>query len=186
MSTLILNADMTPLSVVPLSTENWKDAIGMVWADDATVIEEYEAWDAHSPSITITVPSVLMLREYQNIKRKVKFSRYNVFLRDLFTCQYCGLDMRTRQNEVTLDHVNPRARGGKTVWDNSITACPECNTKKAHYNDMKPRYKPYKPDVWALAKNRRKMEVTIPHASWIPYIGWKDESLILIRNPGRE
>lgn len=179
-STLILNADMQPLSVVPLSVNsNWKEVIGMLWAGDVTEVETYEDWVVHSPSIEINVPSVVMLNSYQTIKHTVAYSRKNVFLRDLYTCQYCGMDMRNHPQLWTIDHVVPKAKGGRSSWTNSITACPSCNIKKAHHDIMKPRYQPYKPDYWDLAKCVKKMPIRVPDQSWIKYLGW-DEDLVQV------
>jgi 5-methylcytosine-specific restriction endonuclease McrA len=184
-TTLILNADMQPLSLVPLSVKSWQEAITMVWTGNVSVLEEYENQDKHSPSVTIKLPSVVTVREYQNIKKSVKFSRYGVFLRDMFKCQYCGLDLSHTPNVITLDHYTPRALGGKTTWDNSISACPSCNSKKAHHIDMHKlvKYKPYKPDYWELVGNRKKLPIIVPDASWIPYLGWEDHSLITVKTP---
>jgi 5-methylcytosine-specific restriction endonuclease McrA len=181
MSTLVLNADMQPLSIVPLSVDTWQDAITKVWSGDVVVVDEYPDQDKHSPSITIKLPSVVMVKEFQSPKRTVKFSRYNVFLRDMFTCQYCGLDMSDNVRALTLDHYHPKAKGGKTIWSNSVAACPRCNHEKAHHNEMEPRQVPYKPDYWELVKKRKMLPITIADASWIPYLGWADESLITIR-----
>jgi 5-methylcytosine-specific restriction endonuclease McrA len=77
----------------------------------------------------IRVPRVLLLTLYDRLPiRKVKFSRYHVFLRDQFTCQYCGeIYPKTHLN---LDHVVPRSRGGKTHWENVVCCCLGCNHRK--------------------------------------------------------
>jgi 5-methylcytosine-specific restriction endonuclease McrA len=81
-----------------------------------------------SPSYTFRLPSVIRLRYY--IKRPymvgVTFSKKNVFKRDRFVCQYCG----SRGQEMTIDHVIPKSRGGETCWENVVVACKECNVRK--------------------------------------------------------
>ena len=77
------------------------------------------------------VPKIIVLALYDRIPRKeVKFTRNNVFLRDKFTCQYCGNGFIER--ELNLDHVVPRDKGGKTTWENIVTSCIGCNTRKAN------------------------------------------------------
>lgn len=77
------------------------------------------------------VPKIIVLAIYDRLPRKeVKFTRHNVFLRDKFTCQYCGSSLVER--ELNLDHVIPRDKGGKTTWENIVTSCIRCNTRKAN------------------------------------------------------
>src|SRR5215510_10324320 len=83
---LVLNADFRPMSYFPLS---WQDAVQAVFGERVSVVAEYDAW-ARSPSTQIRLPSVVALRKYQRSARRVAFTRFNVFLRDRFTCQYCG------------------------------------------------------------------------------------------------
>lgn len=182
MATLILNADYSPLSVVPISTISWKDAIKLKFLGHALVVEEYDDWTVHSPSMTIPVPSVMVSETYIKTKQHVKFSRANLLVRDNFTCQYCQKPLELK--ELTVDHVIPRVRGGKTSWCNLVSACYVCNTIKGHKQHMKPKQKPYKPDYYQLVNNARKVPITIPDAKWIPYLGW-DSKLITIRPPSK-
>jgi len=77
----------------------------------------------------------------------VKFSRINVYLRDDFTCGYCG--RRLPMSQLTYDHVLPRARGGRTDWENILTACTGCNAKKGARtpaeSGMRPLRQPFRP-----------------------------------------
>lgn len=127
--TLVLNADGRPLSTWPLSLVSAQDAISAVWRDRATVIETWDGAFFRSPSTTIAVPKVMMLREYAPIAGEPKFCRRSILLRDRFRCQYCGEPFPS--HELTFDHVTPRARGGKTVWINIVAACLRCNALKA-------------------------------------------------------
>jgi len=84
-----------------------------------------------SPCIVLRVPRVLLLGEYDRVpRREIRFSRRNVYLRDDNTCQYCGRPFR--DEELNLDHVVPRDIGGKTNWENIVTACVRCNSRKAN------------------------------------------------------
>ena len=94
------------------------------------------------------IPKIIVLALYDRIPRKeVKFTRHNVFLRDKFTCQYCGDSFAER--ELNLDHVIPRDKGGQTTWENIVTSCIRCNTRKAnklvHEVNMRLRRKPATP-----------------------------------------
>lgn len=127
--TLVLNADARPLSTWPLSLVSAQDAVSAVWRERATVVETWEGAFFRSPSTTIAVPKVMMLREYAPIAGEPKFCRRSILLRDRFRCQYCGEPFAS--HELTFDHLIPRARGGKTVWTNIVSACLKCNALKA-------------------------------------------------------
>lgn len=81
-----------------------------------------------APTTTFPVPSVIRLRRYirRPYRQRVAFNRKNVFRRDDHTCQYCG----AHSNDLTLDHVLPRSRGGATSWENVVACCRRCNAKK--------------------------------------------------------
>lgn len=121
MKTLVLNASMEPLNSI--SPER---AIGLLFSDRVSVLKEYEE-EFRSPSQSIKIPAVVMLKEYVPVKRRSFeiVTRRAVFVRDDFTCQYCG------GKADNIDHVIPRARGGKNSWDNVVAACLRCNRKKA-------------------------------------------------------
>lgn len=177
--TLILNADAMPMGYVPLSTLKWEDSVKLMFLDRVAVIAEYENWEVHSPTTTIKVPAVMMMQDYVNVARGLKFSSKNVKLRDDYVCQYCGGDFQHDHNALTMDHVIPRAKGGKSNWSNMVAACMPCNLKKAHYDKMKPKHAPVKPSYFSLVGKAQKYPVTVPHASWVDYIGW-DPSLVSV------
>lgn len=84
-----------------------------------------------TPQVDLIPPRVVLLGEYDRVPRRdIRFSRRNVYLRDAHTCQYCG--RRYPEEELNLDHVVPRDRGGVTNWDNIVTACIRCNARKAN------------------------------------------------------
>jgi 5-methylcytosine-specific restriction endonuclease McrA len=105
---LVLNADFRPMSYFPLSLLSWQDAVHAVFSERVSVVAEYDTW-ARSPSTQIRLPSVVALRKYQPSARRVAFTRFNVFLRDRFTCQYCGEAFPS--SALTFEHVIPRSRG---------------------------------------------------------------------------
>ena len=129
--TLVLNADYRPLSYYPLSLWSWQDAVKAVFMDRVNIVSEYADAVVHSPSFHMKLPSVIALKEYVQPKARPAFTRFNVFLRDRWSCQYCGDKFKTP--ELTFDHVIPRSRGGQTNWENIVTACQECNLLKGSY-----------------------------------------------------
>ena len=124
---LVLNADFRPLSYFPLSTLPWQDAITAVVKDHVSVVAEYDEV-VRSPSRTMRLPSVVAMRTYVPRPHRVAFTRFNVFLRDRFRCQYCGIGVSMKTG--TRDHVRPLSRGGPDVLANVVTACRDCNGRK--------------------------------------------------------
>src|SRR3546814_4647859 len=116
---LVLNADYTPLSYYPLSLWPWQTAIKAAFLERVDIIAEYER-EIHSPSRTMRLPSVIALRQYVRPATHPAFTRFNLFLRDRFRCQDCG-----SHDDLTFDHVIPRALGGRTTWENVATRSEE-------------------------------------------------------------
>ena len=85
----------------------------------------------HTVNQSVIVPSVLLLRGYDRILlQEMKFNRQNLFERDDFRCQYCGKTFSPK--ELNMDHVLPRDRGGGTSWENVVTSCIRCNSRKSN------------------------------------------------------
>ena len=101
---LVLNADYRPLSYYPLSLWPWQEAVKAAWLDRVDIVAEYDEV-VRSPSTEIRIPSVVVLKDYVKPQKRVAFTRFNLFLRDEFSCQYCG-----SRGDLTFDHVVPRAR----------------------------------------------------------------------------
>ena len=173
---LVLNADFRPLSYFPLSIWAWQDAVKAVFLDRVSVLSEYETL-VHSPRLTMRLPSVIALKDYIPAARRPAFTRFNVFLRDSFECQYCGQSKPTP--DLTFDHVIPRSRGGRTSWENVVTACGPCNLRKANKLprecQMQPRMEPRQPTSWELQENGRSFPPNHLHESWRDYLYWDSE-----------
>ena len=140
--TLMLNRNWQPVGVATVSR-----SLVMVWNGTARVVdpEDYQLytwadWAALKPSenepvihtvrFQLRVPEVIALTRYDRVPNNtVTFSRRNIFKRDRFTCQYCG--GQPGKEELTIDHVTPRSRGGVSSWENCVLACVECNSRKA-------------------------------------------------------
>lgn len=168
MRCLLLNPAMEPISILPMSIVPYQHAIKLWSLDKITILEEYEDLFLHSVNLTINYPAVAMTKEYFNYKRAIRFSRHNVFLRDLFQCQYC-LDTFNRE-DLTIDHMIPRANGGKVTWNNAVTACKSCNHRKGD-KLWKPARMPYKPDYHELIARWKSRPINIDHDSWYDYLG---------------
>ncbi len=173
---LVLNADFRPLSYFPLSLWPWQEAIKAVFLDRVNIISEYDEV-AHSPSLSLRLPSVISLKEFVAMSRRPAFTRFNVFLRDRFRCQYCSESFPTA--DLTFDHVIPRSRGGRTNWANVVTACQTCNLLKGNSlpqeAHMFPRRSPMQPTTYELQENGRSFPPNYLHHSWRDFLYWDAE-----------
>lgn len=167
MDTLLLNKDAAPVSLLPLSAVSWQDAIKYMCLDRVTVLEWYDDWVVRSSNWETKVPAVVMVKEYVRQRKIPRFSRYNVTLRDQFTCQYCKESVT--KNTVTMDHVIPQSMGGITCWENIVAACQDCNSRKSD-KLIKPLRAPYVPSYYELVSLRKKFPFDIKHPSWQDYL----------------
>jgi len=161
--TLVLNRNWQPVGVATVAKSLVK-----VWNDTARIVDpaDYQQyswldWAALAPREgepfvrtgrlgRLRVPEVVTLTKYDRVPvNAVTFSRRNVFKRDRFTCQYCS--RQPGGEELTIDHVVPRAQGGTSTWENCVLACVECNARKADRTpkqaDMQLRKEPHRP-LW--------------------------------------
>ncbi len=170
---LVLNADFRPLSYYPLSLWGWQDAIKAVFLDRVNIVSNYDRF-VRSPTFEMQLPSVVSLKTYIRPSRHPAFTRFNVFLRDRFTCQYCGC-----RDELTFDHVIPRSKGGTTTWENVVAACSPCNLRKGDKLprdvDMVPASAPFAPSINDLHTNGRAFPPNYLHESWMDYLYWDTE-----------
>ena len=173
---LVLNADFRPLSYFPLSLWSWQDAVKAVVLDRVNIVSQYDRV-VHSPRTNIRLPSVISLKEYVPASRRPAFTRFNVFLRDCFTCQYCGESFPTP--ELTFDHVIPRSKGGRTSWENVVTCCQSCNLIKGNrlprQCGMIPLSPPFPPSAYELQENGRLFPPNYLHESWRDFLYWDTE-----------
>ena len=142
---LQLNADYTPLKVL-----RWERAVELMLGGKAVSITDYPGRYVRSPSLALPWPAVVVLKRYSKARGKIGFSARNVAARDGFICQYCGIAPRQPGGQpdrgaLTLDHVVPRAQArdqkvylpwarrhvAVTCWENVVTACRQCNLRKA-------------------------------------------------------
>ena len=173
---LVLNADFRPLSYFPLSLWPWQESIKAVFLDRVNIVSQYERI-VRSPSFEMRLPSVIALKEFVPLNRRPAFTRFNVFLRDSFACQYCRRCCPT--HELTFDHAVPRSRGGRTTWTNVVTACQSCNLLKGnrlpHQSGMHPKSRPAQPTTFELQENGRAFPPNYLHHSWRDFLYWDTE-----------
>ena len=163
---LVLNQNYEPLNVCRA-----RRAVVLLWRGKAEVLEN-NSDTMHSPSITIPIPSVIRLVYF--IKRprvQRKMSRREIFIRDSYTCQYCG----QRTKDLTIDHVIPRHLGGQHVWENVVSACKSCNQRKAgrlpRLAGMKLRRQPFQPPALGYRVLHDGAE---KHPEWQKYVLFKN------------
>ena len=173
---LVLNADYRPLSYFPLSLWSWQDAIKAVFRDSVTIVAEYDTL-VRSPSMEMKLPSVLALKDFVKTDQSPAFTRFNVFLRDKWECQYCEESFKT--HELTFDHVTPRSRGGLTNWENIVASCRQCNlikgSKLPKECDMHPARTPRQPTKQELQRRGRSFPPNFLHESWSDFLYWDSE-----------
>ncbi len=170
---LVLNADYRPLSYYPLSLWPWQEAVKAAFLERVDIVAEYDEV-VRSPSTEIKIPSVVVLKDYIQPQKRVAFTRFNLFLRDEFCCQYCGA-----RGELTFDHVVPRARGGITSWENVVAACARCNLRKGSKSlkqvGMTLKRPPRRPGAAELLNQGRKFPPNHLHETWLDFLYWDTE-----------
>ena len=158
---LILNQDYSAISLCSV-----QKAFSLIYLQKAELLEKYENSFLRSISATYPKPSVIRLAHYVHIPYKgISLSRHNVMRRDHFQCQYCGSN-----KNLTLDHLLPRCRGGKSTWTNLLTACNRCNTRKGDRTPEEAGFVlkqlPKKPTLIAFLR----LQATNCHQSWSNYL----------------
>jgi 5-methylcytosine-specific restriction endonuclease McrA len=166
--TLLLNSDAQPVTWLPLSTLNWQESIRYLVLEKARALEWHDHWIVRSARWETAVPSVMMLIDYMKPKTTIRFNKSNVFLRDQYTCAYC--EKKLEKSGCTIDHILPISHGGKTNFENTVTACGPCNSKKGNNKKIVPKIKPHKPDIWELVNKRKKFPFQVRYEVWKEYI----------------
>jgi 5-methylcytosine-specific restriction endonuclease McrA len=170
---LVLNADYRPLSYYPLSLWPWQEAVKAAFLDRVSIVAEYDAV-VRSQRSEIRIPSVVVLKDYVKPQKRVAFTRFNLFLRDEFCCQYCG-----SKGDLTFDHVVPRSRGGITSWENVVAACSPCNLRKGNRTLKQVGFhlgrKPRAPSADEMQAHGRRFPPNHLHESWMDYLYWDAE-----------
>lgn len=184
---LILNRSYLPIHVTSV-----RRAFSLLYQGIARAVNEryqtfdFKSWSDLSVSVNeesvglvnrvIRVPRVILLVGYDRVpKRQVRFSRYNIYSRDKCTCQYCG--KRLPREELNLDHMIPRSRGGISSWENVVCSCQSCNRRKGGRTPyeagmtllrkpFKPKWTPFMLETFSLSRYRE----------WYPFLSTVDVS----------
>jgi 5-methylcytosine-specific restriction endonuclease McrA len=178
---LVLNRSFQPVAVTRAAR-----AFGLLCSGAARALDrEFRLFDLSSwqelaaevgddvirtPRMVLKVPRVVVLQAYDRLpKRQIRFSRQNVYLRDSFTCQYCGRQLPRTQ--LNLDHVVPRSQGGRTSWENVVCSCVRCNLDKGGRTPAQAGLRlltqPKRPSWTTLAQPSAGK---VPYAEWLPFI----------------
>ncbi len=123
MRALLLDNTYFPVRIV-----SWQKAIILVLTNRAEIVEEYNDKHIRSVSQTFNLPKIIKLYARHKTQQYVKFTRFNLFVRDNFQCQYCANQFPL--HKLTFDHVVPQSKGGRTTWENVVACCHPCNLKK--------------------------------------------------------
>lgn len=159
---LVLNLDHSPVAVVPV-----QKAIVLCLLEKANILSTYELLQIRTVDRSFEYPAVIRLTQYKNIPfRGVLLNRTNLFKRDNGECQYCG-----SKRHLTIDHIIPKSKGGKTNWTNLITACNRCNVNKGDKTPEQAglvlRSEPFKPSLsYFLAEYAERQA-----EEWLPFLG---------------
>ncbi len=192
MAASVLNSKVLVLnrSFLPIHITSVKRAFCLLYQGLAHAVDEqyrtfdFESWSALSASMhdekigcvdrVIRVPRVILLLAYDRVpKRRVRFSRFNIYNRDRNTCQYCGRVFP--RSELNLDHVIPRSQGGRSTWENVVCSCQSCNRKKGGRTPeqagmrllrppRKPEWTPFMLETFSLRR----------YKEWVPFLSMVD------------
>lgn len=159
---LVLNSSYEPLSICDA-----QKAIIMLFCGKAETVTNHPEHYVCTVSESFPIPSIVRLTVFVRVPyKRIMLNRKNIFRRDDFQCQYCG----SRERPLTIDHMVPRSQGGEDTWENLVTACSPCNTRKGNRTPleagMPPRKKPIRPSHIMLMRRF----ITTVSDDWKPYL----------------
>lgn len=158
---LVLNQDYTPFTISSVAR-----AFLLVYLKKAEMINAVEDSALRTVTTFYPMPSVIRLSRYVHMPyRGVMLTRQNIFKRDGYLCQYCGTS-----KDLTIDHIIPRSKSGRSTWKNLVTACKRCNSKKGDFSleesGMLLKSKPYKPSYILFLRDFSGFA----EKNWQPYL----------------
>lgn len=166
--TLVLDLGYQPHRVV-----SWQRAVLMLFQQKAETVEVYDEVIYDSETFVMKMPAVIRLLRKVTRRKAIRFSRMNVLTRDKWKCCYCGRRLPTRK--LNYDHVVPRSQGGKTVWENIVTSCYPCNSKKGDQTPsqagMTLLKAPYKPRSLPVTAFYIDPDASLPD-QWASWVFW--------------
>lgn len=172
MRVLVLNQDYTFLGIT-----SWQNAVSAVYSERAITESEYDE-EVHSVSMSMKIPAVIRLKNFVRVAYEkvthVSFTKHNVYIRDNFTCQYCG--EKKEPKKLSIDHLIPESRNGKTSWENCVAACHSCNMIKDNRTPQEAGMHliriPGKPKGFRTILKIKLGEI---HKLWFRYLGIEEE-----------
>lgn len=161
--TLLLDSSFRPIKVV-----SWQKALTYLIQGKVLVVETYDRI-VRSPSCEFVLPAVVALKQYLRYRPfRVRYSKRNVFIRDGYICQYCGEQPGVHQ--LTVDHVLPSSRGGRTIWENVVTACGPCNHRKGDQTPREAKMPLLSVPVRPTPSDSRLVGPQMTSPKWNPYL----------------
>ncbi|ARM30128.1 HNH endonuclease [Prosthecochloris sp. HL-130-GSB] len=159
---LVLNSSYEPLSICDV-----QKAMVLLFCGKAVPVTHHPGQVICSVTRSFPLPSIVRLTFFVRVPyKKLMLNRKNIFRRDNFKCQYCGRTDRT----LTIDHVVPRSRGGEDSWENLITACSPCNTKKGNRTPEEASMPPLNPPIRPSHIMLMRKFITTISDDWKPYL----------------
>ncbi|HHL51919.1 MAG TPA: HNH endonuclease [Flammeovirgaceae bacterium] len=161
MKALVLNQDFRPISVCSIQR-----AFVLVFNKKVEMVASFNGHKFHTVDNEYSIPAVIRLQCYIKVPyRSVELSRKNIFERDNHTCQYCG-----SKQDLSIDHVIPKSRGGGSGWKNLVTACKACNARKGDFTPeeagMPLRQQPFKPSFLMFLRDY----IGFKYEEWKPFL----------------
>lgn len=158
---LVLNQDFQPISVCTVQR-----GFLLVFLNKAELLTKVAQESLRTVTKQFPMPSVIKLRNYVHIPYKgVVLTRQNIFKRDGFECKYCG-----NEEDLTIDHIIPRSKNGKSTWKNLVTACKSCNSIKGDYTPeeagMNLMAEPFKPSYVLFLRDFSGYK----YDEWVPFL----------------
>jgi 5-methylcytosine-specific restriction endonuclease McrA len=165
---------------VPVDILSWRKAVTLWALGRAEILAVYEGRFVHSPRLTLALPSVVQCLDGpvspRNFTRVLPYTRRNLYRRDGGCCAYCG--ERVSYSSFTIDHVHPRSLGGQTSWENTVSACMPCNSRKGNRRprsgELEPLRRPFAPRLTHAAPRNLVDKLCFREAPepWRPHIYW--------------
>jgi len=152
---IVLNADFSFLNII-----TWKRAVALMSKGKVEVLKYGDKVVKTIKGDLLRIPAVLKLVHLVRtiFKARVPFSKRNIMVRDDFSCVYCGRS--NAESHLTIDHVLPKSKGGKSTWENCVTSCKPCNAKKGHRSCVEARMyikkRPWAPTISEFVKLKVK------------------------------
>jgi len=171
LAVLVLNADFRPSVIIRSRSGRGRTRSRRCFLDRVNIVEHYDR-AVHSPSFEIQLPTVVSLKSFVKPTTHPAFTRFHVFLRDRFVCQYC-----LAHDDLTSTHHTEQRRPDH--WENVVAACSPCNLRKGNLTPqqarMFPSSTPSAADGAPAARQRPAVPANYLHDSWLDYLYWDTE-----------